>query len=310
MAFCSSCGTQVAEGVKFCTSCGAAIGGAAAPAPKPAKEKVGNIRVCPNCGETVEAFQTRCSSCGHEFRDAKVSSNVQAFFETLDKVDQEMATRGDTGVRGSFLGMGGGISAANQRKLELIKNYPIPTSKEDLLEFIILSASHIETEGPSSANNMNYFAEKKVFEAKNSAWKAKINQAQSKAVIAFAGDSVALNQINTITKQVDIALKTAFRKGLFKSPIFVMSAVLVGLILMLVLLIGGGTSGATKEENRLNSLVTEIMADMKEGNYIEAKMKATQLKWTNSFDSTTKKAEWDEQRETILEQIEKLEQKK
>lgn len=89
-----------------------------------------------------------------------------------------------------------------------------------------------------------------------------------------------------------------------------MSAVLVGLILMLVLLIGGGTSGATKEENRLNSLVTEIMADMKEGNYIEAKMKATQLKWTNSFDSTTKKAEWDEQRETILEQIEKLEQKK
>ena len=35
------------------------------------KEKVGNIKVCPSCGESVKSFQLNCSSCGHELNSRK-----------------------------------------------------------------------------------------------------------------------------------------------------------------------------------------------------------------------------------------------
>ena len=35
MAYCTKCGTQVAEGVKFCTSCGTPMGAAQQPQPQP-----------------------------------------------------------------------------------------------------------------------------------------------------------------------------------------------------------------------------------------------------------------------------------
>ncbi len=35
MAFCTNCGNQIPDGVKFCTVCGAALTGEAAPQPKP-----------------------------------------------------------------------------------------------------------------------------------------------------------------------------------------------------------------------------------------------------------------------------------
>ena len=35
MAYCTKCGTQVADGVKFCTSCGSPMGAAQQPQPQP-----------------------------------------------------------------------------------------------------------------------------------------------------------------------------------------------------------------------------------------------------------------------------------
>ena len=47
-------------------------------------EKVGTVRKCPACGAPVESFQTRCSSCGHEFNAIKSSETVQEFFQKLE----------------------------------------------------------------------------------------------------------------------------------------------------------------------------------------------------------------------------------
>jgi uncharacterized membrane protein YvbJ len=59
MAFCSNCGTQLAEGVKFCTSCGAAVG----------------------------ALDTKCPECGHEFRNRSAGKSVTDFFELYRTAD-------------------------------------------------------------------------------------------------------------------------------------------------------------------------------------------------------------------------------
>jgi len=50
----------------------------------PDNEKIGTVRKCPSCGASVETFQTRCSSCGHELNNIQTSETVQAFFQRLE----------------------------------------------------------------------------------------------------------------------------------------------------------------------------------------------------------------------------------
>jgi hypothetical protein len=75
------------DGAKFCPSCGTPAGGAA-PAPKPATEKVGNIRKCPACGAEAPSMAAVCPECGHEFSNVKIVSSVQTFFEKLDNLSE------------------------------------------------------------------------------------------------------------------------------------------------------------------------------------------------------------------------------
>jgi len=99
MAFCASCGEKNADDAKFCNGCGKAV----APAQQalPAKEKVGNIRTCPSCGETLESFQGRCKSCGHELTNVKAANSVQSFFERIVgiKMEEEKESAAQTAAR-------------------------------------------------------------------------------------------------------------------------------------------------------------------------------------------------------------------
>jgi hypothetical protein len=99
MAFCSSCGTQVADGVKFCTSCGKPIGGEAAavvemaPSAKPRSVTVGQVKKCPACGAEIESFQVRCPSCGHEISGIQVSESVKDFSTQLENIENERLSK-------------------------------------------------------------------------------------------------------------------------------------------------------------------------------------------------------------------------
>lgn len=101
------------------------------------KEKVGNIRVCPACGAEVGALDGICPECGHEFNSVKTVSSYAKLAAELDAVE---ATRKDNGsIVGSivsFYSKGFGLSnKVDARKQEIIRNFPIPNSKEDLMEF-------------------------------------------------------------------------------------------------------------------------------------------------------------------------------
>ena len=105
MAFCTSCGAKIDDGVKFCGSCGKPIQSSgnqtvataqqapAAPlpeaAPLPRTVNVGQVKKCPSCGAALESFQTRCPSCGHEISTAKDEEAVTNFFRKLDELTQK-----------------------------------------------------------------------------------------------------------------------------------------------------------------------------------------------------------------------------
>jgi hypothetical protein len=105
-----------------------------APAPPPAgpppaqkkSAKVGNTPTCPTCGATVKSFTSNCKECGHEFRNVGVTTSIDDLFKELKTVKKSRFKDedGDTDE-----------DEYNIARAEVIKNFTIPTAKEDLIEF-------------------------------------------------------------------------------------------------------------------------------------------------------------------------------
>lgn len=109
-----------------------------APAPQPTSQKMGTIDKCPACGAIVETGTLSCTECGYTFKNIKGNSSVQRFADILREIElrhQTAATENNKGMLNSLTRSFG----ASSRKDEIctaIDTFPIPNSKEDLLEFL------------------------------------------------------------------------------------------------------------------------------------------------------------------------------
>ena len=193
MSFCTNCGAQIAEGAKFCTNCGAA-----STRPESGRKTVydGNVHKCPNCGEALTAFASVCPTCGYEIRGKSAVASVQTFYSDLSKAQ------------------------TTEQKDRMIRNFPIPNTKEDIIEFMILASSNILGED-----------ERDIYEA----WLAKFEQAYQKALILFAGDPdiVRIQQIYS-NCQINIDTEKRRKIGRFTTDTIIRNiAACVGAILMI-----------------------------------------------------------------------------
>ena len=93
-------------------------------------EKMGNIVKCPNCGCTDVAGRAVCPECGYAFTNVKTNSSAERLAEQLAKI--EAARRGDL-LGGIASGFGGGKAG---EKVSCIQNFPVPNTRDDLLEFL------------------------------------------------------------------------------------------------------------------------------------------------------------------------------
>lgn len=185
MFFCTNCGQQVADDAKFCANCGASL--IQTPRNNGERKKYydGDIHKCPNCGEVLKAFEAVCPSCKFELRGAKNSSAVKELIAKIEKLDSQKSE--DSFLKSLKRKLDGTkLSPIEEQKISLISNFPIPNTKEDLLEFMILSSSHILSKKPSG--NISQHDELLYNELKK-AWKIKFEQAYDKAKICIKNDS-------------------------------------------------------------------------------------------------------------------------
>ncbi len=47
------------------------------------QEFVGTIKKCPNCGQVLESFQTRCPACGYEITGVDAANSVKGFLRLI-----------------------------------------------------------------------------------------------------------------------------------------------------------------------------------------------------------------------------------
>ena len=177
MAFCTECGRQLAAGAKFCFECGAQVNGPVSPRVEPRKTVYdGEIHRCPNCGDILDAYETICDACGYELRGRKASSVVETFATKLGQIESEPFVA----PKGVKPGMVAYNMMRNEGRINLIRIFPIPNTKEDLFEFAIMAASNIETD---------YWSLTSSDKAISDAWQAKFEQAYQKAKICFGDDN-------------------------------------------------------------------------------------------------------------------------
>ncbi len=169
MAFCINCGKSIADGTKFCPACGASQEGRTHSNQRRTVYE-GELHKCPNCGEIINSFTPNCPTCGYEIRGTQNSNTVREFSQMLSTLNSK------------------------DQIITAVKSFPIPNTKEDIMEFIILAASNIDPNQFYSFLDMN---EKPDEKAVAYAWFAKLEQAYDKAQICIT-DTRDLATINSI----------------------------------------------------------------------------------------------------------------
>lgn len=198
MGFCGKCGFKLDGGFAFCPCCGASTelpsrraGGApSATAPKPAASqestsgfapdpepgqsfasepgppsRKNQVKRCPACGEIVNDRDAVCPACGYEIHDAP-DGTVQELYKQLQAIEN---ARPDKGLLESE-----GHTATDEKLATVIRNFPVPSNKEDLVELIVMANS-----------NSCWDEENAESKPAPSAWRAKFDQAYSRLEIYY-----------------------------------------------------------------------------------------------------------------------------
>lgn len=186
MPYCPNCGTKLVDGDVFCGNCGKRIEAAAAPcepvfsqAPteeresptKETKPKSGITR-CPACGEIVDKNAVICPSCGFGIRDV-ADGSIALLSQKLDLIESKRPQNRNSDSHTT--------TATDERKISLIRSWPIPTNKDDLIEFAAMASGNCI----APPNDYMY---RTAEDALADAWRSKFDQAYAKAEHLF-GDS-------------------------------------------------------------------------------------------------------------------------
>lgn len=211
--FCSNCGTKLNEGAKFCHGCGSAVGtvqkdetsGKQQVPPTPTQpatdyvregfskerqqEYVGRVLKCSNCGAVISERTAICPECGMQITGKVALSSVQAFKEQLMELESHRKK-----TFGGMFGVYATADPVDKQKLTLIKNFPIPSSIDDCLEFMMFAIANIDVKlskntWMNSGQNMEILAIN-MPKAISDAWVAKMEQIYKKAEIIFPNDPV------------------------------------------------------------------------------------------------------------------------
>ena len=208
--FCSNCGRQIDGNARFCSFCGT-VQQVYPVESHPKREAVvreGTIHKCPHCGESLSFDAIICPACGREIRGKEANETVSELMYRLNAENDE------------------------NKKIEIIRLFPIPSTREDILEFMITAVSNFDANSYTRSNSTNNLS---------AAWLSKIDQCYRKGKLLFE-DPKDINKMNRLYQEVhgsEGSIKSAKKNKTIKIAVGI-SLIIVGLCL--VMLIGDNSS--------------------------------------------------------------------
>lgn len=292
MAFCSNCGEKLNDGVKFCHACGASTNGIPTQQERE-QEFAGKIIKCPNCGEVLESFSARCPACGMELRGTKVTNSVREFALKLEAIEAQRECEKPAGIFGRVSQMQQ-ISKTDEQKISLIKNFSVPNTKEDILEFMILATSNIDMSMYSSLDTPTAGAK-----AMTEAWNAKIKQVYAKAKNTYKSDP-DFSKIQELYDSCYADITKQKKKKILKWVLLVCWIPLLWAVILISLTISSPKDEA-KENERLEAIVVEVQVALEKKEYKLALNNADSIDYQRYDVEMERK--WDIQREYWVDKV-------
>lgn len=106
------------------------------------KKKEAYGRVCPNCGKQVNSMTLKCD-CGYEFTNTTISSSVKILADKIEQISSKPYSSKELDPYDKF-------KEDNQKIkkiVDAITIYPVPNTKEDIIEFCAMAISNSKTRG-------------------------------------------------------------------------------------------------------------------------------------------------------------------
>lgn len=266
----------------------------------PAVKKKGTINKCPSCGAALAAFVSSCESCGHEFTDVEANRSITALVSRFDDIEQDADEKGLKGKNRQQVIL--------EKRARLIRDFPIPNSREDLQQLIYFIQPKIADSVKPDPNVED--------------WRAKFTEVLNRAKHAYKHEASTLAEFERIEQSLNTSLTSKLQIRAKRNPLFV---TLLGGIVVLGL-IGIVSSqmaqsklrkcedryvqGADVEKERLEKILASVQDEHKGKKYAEALASTAQLQWNyeescKTDDSQKARHQWDEKREQMTAMIQR-----
>ena len=114
----------------------------------------GHKKKCPACGADYIPGTAVCPECGYVFSGIGTTRSADRLYEELQKFNNANQTKSGGGILHSYLKMynlaDDGISDIARRKMDIIQSFPIPNSREDLIDFLSSLQPKADINGPKT----------------------------------------------------------------------------------------------------------------------------------------------------------------
>jgi hypothetical protein len=172
----------------------------------PKSEKFGDLKKCPACAAIAQSFQTICSDCGHEFNNIRPNISIGKLFDMLnacenERKDEGMSIRGFVGgMFAKAYGLSGGDKIIEKKK-SIISGFPIPNTKDDILEFLSTAIPNAKQKGNFLTKQQ---PENKSHNDLAPTWFSKCEQIVMKAKFSMKEDKKVLEEIMLYAAELGI----------------------------------------------------------------------------------------------------------
>lgn len=160
----------------------------------PKSDKYGDVRKCPACGAIVPSLKAKCPECGHNFSSIAGNSSIERLMNMLLEVEANDNESAFSKFISTFFNPTSNKVA--RQKANIISNFPVPNTKEDILEFISQAESKAESTGFRAATTEDLVL--------NKVWKDKLKQVLIKGRIVLKDDPEAMETIERCCKKFKV----------------------------------------------------------------------------------------------------------
>lgn len=248
MKSCFNCGQILSDEANICFKCGTVQ-----KQERKAKKEIvdGEIHICPDCGKPIKSLYTTVCECGYELRGIDGSQKISAFLEELRR------------------------KPTVDSKVQFIRNFIVPNTKEDIFEFASQASRNIKN---YDRNGDDTFDQDEI--SLVNAWRLLLEQCRNRATKLFKDTSSDYREIIDMYDEAEklyiIARSTQKKKenrqrahiGLkffSKKAIITIAACSLAIIITLGLLIG-----VSVKKSHIDKSISNAELLVEKGDYVQA----------------------------------------